>query len=199
MAKDKATLELRPDREGKLPLRSQDTPALIRNAQVLIGVQALRVTRAARAVLSVGYEVEVQPYARILVELGTHRTAIAKDDTGREAFRWLTLQRSFKERFLDMSARELYENLSRDSHGDPTAVMRLYDAGTSMIEIAPTRTHKTRASLLLHAGFLRDQAVLLSGLSEGRVVLAGLEHLDAGIGEAWIRLREEVPEQSHRP
>lgn len=82
-----------------------------------------------------------------------------------------------------MAPPDLYRNLSRDSHGDPAAVLALIDPATNVLALEPRRTPATRTSLLMYAGFCRDQAVLISGLAA--IQLDRLPELDARILAAW--------------
>jgi hypothetical protein len=149
--------------------------------QVFIGVRGWRAMRAARAVLASGYEVESSPLTRILVELMAHRRVILGDPTGAEALAWLQGQRRrhISRRVNEFAPAGLYENLSRDSHGDPVGVDRLIDRETGSLELSPKRTNASRADLLLHAGFARDQAVVIADLAGFH--LGGVESLDAAI------------------
>ena len=171
---------------------SADADALILSANVFIGARAVRVIRAARAVLARGFEGEARALDRILVELQAHRRSILEDPSGGEALAWLRRQRTrgITKRVAAMEDAELYGNLCTDSHGDPAPVLRLRDADANEIELAPQRTPATRASLLMHAGFARDQAMLISKLS-GESVIKGIDELDAEIHAAWDRLNSE--------
>ena len=174
-----------PEHGEYTPLMRRAAPTWRVHAQTVIGAKALRSMRAARAVLAVGYEWEAQPFVRIIVELLEHREAILADETGRQAYMWPTSRRTAK---IAQKSGGLYDNLSRDSHGDAATITRLFDPTDNSIELAPKRTHRTRATLLMLAGFARDQAVVvgLAGME-----ISGLEHLDSAINAGWDKLRIE--------
>jgi hypothetical protein len=159
-------------------------------AQTLIGAKALRQIQAARAVLRVGYEWEVSHFVRVIVELIEHRDAVQNDATGEQAWYWLKGTRKAKNVKIAEETRELYENLSRDSHGDVATITRLFDAEDGAFELAPRRTHRTRATLLMLAGFARNQASVVAAAS-GNMGIRGLEALDDHIASCWARLTEE--------
>lgn len=73
--------------------------------------------------------------------------------------------------------------MSHDSHGDPVAVNRLFDAESNSLIVSPTRGHASRVSLLFHAGFARDQALIVA--QAANLALDGLEALDQEIAERW--------------
>ena len=154
-----------------------------------LGVRAFRVIRAARAVLSHGLENEALAHDRILVELNAHRRAILDDETGREALAWLLRERTrgVKKRVAEMGDDDLWSDLSANAHGDPLPVLHLR-AGDAL-DLSPRRTPATRASLLMYAGFARDQAALIAHLAE--TTIRGLEELDAAIQAGWERLSAE--------
>jgi hypothetical protein len=166
-------------------------------AQQFIGVRSLRVVRAARATLAGGYEPESRAHDRILVELGAHRRAILDDESGKTALDWLKgkSRRGVTARVNAMSPSDLYKNLSQDSHGDPEPIQRLAaDATANTIYIEPRRTLATRASLLMHAGFCRDQAVVIA--QAAGIQLNGLPELDEAIRGGWDALESEYESDS---
>jgi hypothetical protein len=156
-----------------------DIGALHLHAQFFIGVRGLGTIRAGRAVLAAGYEPEARSHARVLVELQAHRQAILDDDTGTEALAWLQRKRlwGIGKRVSKIGPKELYRNLSSDSHGDPLPVERLFDPLADALMVSPRHTAGTRATLWLYAGFARDQAVLTAGLAG--MTLGGVDQLDA--------------------
>jgi len=177
-----------------------DVHLLILLALHFIGIRALRGMRAARAVLAAGYEPEAHALDRVLIELQAHRGAILADATGAEALAWVRGKRRSREKGWDgISARVktanpeaegLYGRLSQDSHGDPAPAIGLIDAEDGQVQLAPRRTVATRASLLFHAGFARDQAGLIADRAGG-ITVQGLEDLAEAIRAAWKRLEEE--------
>lgn len=170
---------------------------LILGACTLIGAHAVRIIRAATAVLATGYENEARSLDRILVELMAHRRVILDDPSGREAVAWLRRKRrrGISRKVAAMGENELYGNLCVEAHGDPGAIMRLFNPTTNTIKLGPHRTPATRASLLLYAGFARDQAVVVSQLS-GRTVIGGLDLLDEAIQKGWKDLNTETDSAS---
>jgi hypothetical protein len=185
------TAELPASADGKVPKKGPDTPKLILAAQNLIGARALRAIRAARADLSVGYEFEAQAQGRVLFELLDQREAVAKDDTGVTAWNVLHDRRSFKSRKVSAAGQELYANLSDDSHGSVATIKRLMELEGG--SIAPTRTHRTRATLLANASFALDQAALIAALAPDKVTLgAGVNEIGQGIKDRWAALTGEV-------
>jgi hypothetical protein len=106
--------------------------------------------------------------------------------------RWLGLRR---ERVFGIAKRvkasgapdDLYANLSTDSHGDPAPVQRLIGPD-GKIALAPTRGNATRATLLMHAGFARDQAVSIA--AGAGITVEGIAELDQAIQAGWERLNE---------
>jgi hypothetical protein len=82
-----------------------------------------------------------------------------------------------------MTKDDLYKNMSHDSHGDPIAVQRLFDAESKSLIVSPTRGHASRVSLLFHAGFARDQALIVA--QGASLELDGIEALDQAIAERW--------------
>jgi hypothetical protein len=63
------------------------------------------------------------------------------------------------------------------------------DHESRTIKLEPQRTIATRASLVMHAGFARDQAVVIAAAAGIR--LANLKQLDTQIDAAWKRLEAE--------
>lgn len=191
-----SSVEVEFDKAG-VPTGGEDATQHLRlYALMLMGVRALRSARAARAVLAFGYESEARQHDRVLVELISHRHAVVADESGKAAFDWLKGKagKGITAKVNAMQAEELYRNLSHDAHGDPNPVLRMMieqgsDVDTPLI-IGPVRSVSTRASLLMHAGFLRDQAVVTAQFAN--LELAGVERLDAEIREGWRRLEDEA-------
>jgi hypothetical protein len=133
-------------------------------AQRFIGVRILRATRAARALLEIGFEPEARVFERILLELDAHRRAIDADPTGEEARAWLSRERIYKTKKKIEAVGlpgDVWEMANRDSHGDPGPVLALAD-GKGTIGMHPRRTPETRWVLILHAKMARDQALLIA-------------------------------------
>jgi hypothetical protein len=161
-------------------------------ALVLMGARAVRVIRAARAVLACGYEAESRANDRILVELLEHRRAILADPTGAQAKAWMegTSGRGIGRRVAEQAPQDMYTNLSMDSHGDPRPLARLLDPATGTMYLQPIRTTATRASLLMHAGFAYDQTVAVSTFAGLEV--DGLDQLNAAVKASWKRLEADA-------
>jgi hypothetical protein len=147
--------------------------------------------RAARATLAAGYEAEARAHDRVLVELLEHRRAILADTTGGAAKAWVEGHsgRGIGKRVAAQSPEDMYANLCHDSHGDPRPLARLLDVEAGTIWLEPKRTEATRASLLMHAGFARDQAVAI-GTYAG-IELQHVDELDALISDGWSRLERD--------
>jgi hypothetical protein len=174
---------------GEIPLDKAGVPErdaeLTRLAALqLMGVRGLRVIRAARATLSAGYEAEARALDRILIELQANRGAVVADETGKTAVDWLKgkLASGITKRVAAIAPDTLYKDLSSDAHGGPTPVIRLIGTATAEVGIAPERTRKSRASLLMYAGFARDHAALIADHAGFR--LGGLHDLDDAIAAA---------------
>lgn len=176
-----------------------DTDAVIRGALIYIGIRAWRAMRAARALLATGYEHESRTLDRIIIELLAHREGILADPSGAEAVAWLQGDRGhgISARVKKLTPPDMYKSLSHDSHGDPIGVTRLIDPKTGSIELAPQRTHATRASLLMHAGFARDQAVILA--RRGDIDLDGIDRLDHAIRSRWDALKLDAAAEAPSP
>jgi hypothetical protein len=164
---------------------SGDVGELNRSAQLFIGIRGWRVMRASRAVLAAGYEVEARALDRIILELVVHRAAILEDPSGEEARAWLNGERGWRisKRVAEMTKDDLYKNMSHDSHGDPVAVRRLFNAESNSLIVSPTRSHASRVSLLFHAGFARDQALIVAQAAS--LGIGGLEAFDEEVAERW--------------
>lgn len=80
----------------------------------------------------------------------------------------------------------MYGNPCQDSHGDPRPLARLLDVEAGTIRLEPQRADATRASLLMHAGFARYQAVVIA--TYAGIEPRNLEELVAVIEAGWARL-----------
>jgi hypothetical protein len=179
------------DRNG-VPI-SGDIRLLKLFAFQMMGVRALRAMRAARATLATAYEAESRPLDRVLAELIEHRRAVLYDDTGTEAKAWLEGSRrsGIGRRVAKRAPEGLYANLSADSHADPRPLARLLDANAGVMAIEPRRTSPTRASLLMHAGFARDQAVTIATFAG--LVLSDVSAIDDAIALGGSDLTRRAP------
>jgi hypothetical protein len=158
----------------------------------LMGVKGLRAIRAARASLASGYEAESRAHDRVIAELLEHRRAVLDDATGAEANAWLEGQRGrgIGKRVAERAPENLYADLSADSHADPRPLARLLDDEKRVMSIEPRRTKATRASLLMYAGFARDQSVTIATFAG--IELEGVSALDNAIRAGWDRLDDET-------
>lgn len=167
----------------------------ILNANIYLGSRGLRAVRAGRAVLACGYEAEARAQDRVVLELAAHRKAILADETGAEADRWLAgksvrgISRKVAELLEDDT---IYAALSSESHGDPRPIHRMLDQERNRIVIAPGRTIATRNSLLLYAGFAREQAAVIANLASDRLMFEGIHHLEGAIQRASDDLLAEL-------
>lgn len=189
---DKRTAELVLGEDGETVVGG-DVRTLQLQSQVYVGIRGFRSIRAGRAVLAAGYEPEARAHDRVLIELQAHRTAILADATGNEALAWLQGKRGFgitkRVAAIGSGSKDLYRNLSQDSHGDPVPVGRLYDHEADALMLSPKRTRAARASLWLYAGFARDQAVVIAQLAG--MTLGGVDKLDSEIRAVQERLLAE--------
>ncbi len=187
------------ERSGNVQVDADGTPTggavdvLQLFALQMIGARAVRVIRAARAVLATGYESESRAHDRILFELLAHRKEILADPTGAEAKAWMDGKRVYgiAARVAKMAPGDLYKNLSMDSHGDARPLLRLLNLEEETMLLQPVRTSATRASLLMHAGLARDHAVLIAG--HAGIELSGVHSLDDEISAGWARLEADAP------
>lgn len=188
-APEQVTAQLEISEDGSL---KGDVAAIKLAAQLFIGIRAFRAMRASRSVLASGYELEARALDRIIVELLAHRTAIVEDESGAEALAWLQGERGWgiSKRVNKITPKDLYKNLSHDSHGDPIGVQRLFDPDAQSVILSPKRTYATRATLLMHAGFARDQAVAIAELAN--LQLRGIDGLTAAIKARWAHLEKEA-------
>jgi hypothetical protein len=187
-APETTELELLVGDDNKL---SGDVAGLQLAAQVFIGIRTFRAMRGGQRCLAAGYELEARALDRILIELQAHRSAIFQDETGAEALAWLQGERGrgISKKVNKTAPKDLYKNLSHDSHGDPIGVTRLMDTDGQSVFLSPKRTPSTRASLLLHAGEARDQAIAIAQLA--KIEVSGLDELDAAIKAQWQALLAE--------
>ena len=140
--------------------------AALLEAQLFLGVRIFRTIRAARSVLAAGYEPEARAHHRVLLELVAHRNAICDDPTGRQAAAWLSGKKAqgVSASVKAMTEPGLYSRLSHYSHGGPEPVLHLLDTEGQTLFLGPGHSIATRASLLLHAGIAREQAMVISAL-----------------------------------
>lgn len=188
-APEAVSIELHLDEDGT---PQGDVATLQLAAQLFIGIRAFRAMRASQFVLASGYELEARALDRIIVELLAHRQAIVEDASGAEALAWLNGERGWgiSKRVTEITPKDLYKNLSHDSHGDPVGVARLIDPDTQNIIVSPNRTLATRATLLMHAGFARDQAVVIAQLAG--LHPEGIDGLTTAIKSRWALLDEQA-------
>jgi hypothetical protein len=186
-APERVTVEVEVADDGSI---KGDVRACHLAAQLFIGIRAFRAMRASQSVLAYGYEIEARALDRIIIELLAHRKAINDDASGAEAIAWLQGERAWgiSKRVNAVTPKDLYKNLSHDSHGDPVGVERLYDSDSDSVVLSPTRTKACRATLLMHAGFARDQAVAISRLAGFE--LGGIDALTTAIRRRWGLLED---------
>lgn len=193
-----ASINLEVDRAGVPRGDEEEIRKLKLCALQFIAIRALRSARAARAVLAVGYEPEARTHDRVLAELISHRSAVVADPSGKAALDWLKGKagKGITAKVNAMQPEDLYRSLSQDSHGDPHPVLRMMAeqeaGGERPLTIGPARSVAARASLLMHAGFMRDQAVAIAHFAG--LELSGVENIDAAIREGWRRLDDEADE-----
>jgi len=143
-------------------------PAAYVRAKALLymGVLAVRAARAAIAVLRVGYEAEVLPYKRMLLELHSRAQRVADDHSGEYARQWLANRAGTPARSLREVPDGLWDVLSNASHADARAVENFLAVsradGTSLVVLPERRPVFSNGTLATMAGEIRDIAVILA-------------------------------------
>jgi hypothetical protein len=173
---------------------SGDVQGVMLFALQAMGARAMRVIRAARASLASGYEAESFGHDRILLELRTHRNALLTDPTGKEAWAWLEAEsgRGIGKRVSESAPDGLYPLLSQFAHGDARPLGRIANYETRTLRLAPKRTGMTRTSLIFHASFAADQALLIAGFTGIKLI----GHTDLKKAVVTRRKELEIAEQS---
>jgi hypothetical protein len=151
---------------------SGDVQSVMLFALQAMGARAFRVIRAARASLASGYEAESFGHDRILIELRTHRNALLADPTGKEAWAWLEAEsgRGIGKRVSESAPDGLYPLLSQFTHGDARPLGHIANYEMRTLRLAPKRTGMTRTSLIFHASFAADQALLIAAFTGFKLI-----------------------------
>jgi hypothetical protein len=154
-------------------------------ALLYIGTLALRTTRAAIAVVALGYGPEAMAYKRIVLELHTRALRVVNDHSGQYARQWLEGRAGKPSKAVSGHApSDLWANLSFSSHADYRQVEQFLavsrDDGSTHIVGGPERIpERDNATLAMFAGEARDIANLIAHEHGAR--LEGIETLDAAI------------------
>lgn len=135
-------------------------------ALMYMGVLAVRAARAAIAVLRVGYEAEVLPYKRMLLELHSRTQRVVDDESGEYARQWLTNRAGKPARSLRDVPDGLWDLLSNSSHADARAVENFlaisHEDGASLVVLPERRPDFSNGTLAMMAGEVRDIAVIIA-------------------------------------
>ncbi len=164
-------------------------------ALIIIGARAVRVIRATRALLTLGYEIEALTYDRILSELMIHRRAVITDETGDEARKWLEAPqgRGMGKRIAAVASGDLYRVHSQSAHGDGRILSALLDHNRGVLRLVPSRTGWTRWTLMFGASFLVDHAEMIAYLANIEAPTE-LATLTSDVKTAWAELRRNERE-----
>ena len=176
------------DRAGFEASENADSrPASYWRARALmyLGVLAVRTTRAAMAVLAIGYEAESMGFKRTLMEAHSRVRKVAADASGEYARRWLQGRAGKPAKAVGpFSPDELWEMLSHSSHADHRAIENFLAVsepdGSTRFLIAPERRLEvTNPTLAVFAGETRDIANVIA--HEHGLTIPHLAELDAAI------------------
>jgi hypothetical protein len=171
-----------------------DPPASYWRAKALLylGVLAVRITRAAMAVIASGYEQESMTYKRSLMEVHSRAQRVVADESGSYAFEWLRGRAGKPAKAVGgFSPDDLWEMLSHSSHADHRAVENFLaisndDGTTSLLTTPERRIQVSDSTLAMFAGETRDIAVVLA--KEHNLTIPDLDQLDAAIAAQtlWV-------------
>jgi hypothetical protein len=176
-----------------------DPPASYWRAKALLylGVLAVRITRAAMAVIASGYEQEAMTYKRALMEVHSRAQRVVADQSGSYAREWLRGRAGKPAKAVGAySPEDLWEMLSHSSHADHRAVENFLaisndDGTTSLLTTPERRVEVSNSTLAAFAGETRDVAMVLA--AEHGLTIPNLAHLDAAIA-AQPLWRDEAAE-----
>jgi hypothetical protein len=154
-------------------------------ALMYLGVLGVRATRAAMAVLSVGYEAESMTYKRTLMEVHSRVRLVAADQSGEYARQWLQGQAGKPGKAVgSFSPDDFWAMLSHSSHADHRAVENFLaisqpDGTTQLLTRPERRAEVTNATLATFAGETRDIANVIA--EEHELEIPRLAELDEAI------------------
>lgn len=158
-------------------------------ACLYLGLIAVRTTRAAMAVLSVGYEAESMSYKRTLWEVHARIQRVLADESGSYAREWLSGRARSPTRAIDdPTLLPMYQMLSHSSHADFRAVENFLaiseeDGSTTLLTMPERRAAVSNGSLAMFAGETRDIANLIA--HERGIEIEGLAQLDEAIDQHY--------------
>jgi hypothetical protein len=178
--------------QSDLPATNEEpVPAshLVATALLFLGVMAHRATRAAMALVAVGYEPETLGLKRLLTEAHSRMKAIMDDPSGEHARSWLVGPApSTAHRLVGKHAdRETFDLYSQSAHADAEGIKRWLLAPHGNREWgvigAPDRWPSFISAVMVEFAFeVRDIAV---GLASVRgLIPPGIGELDAAIDAA---------------
>jgi hypothetical protein len=182
-----------------------DAPASYWRAKALLylGVLAVRITRAAMAVIANGYEQEAMTYKRALMEAHSRVQRVATDKSGSYAREWLHGRAGKPAKAVGgFSPEDLWTMLSHSSHADHRAVETFLaisnDDGTTSLLTAPERRIQvSNGTLAIFAGETRDVARILA--AEHGLTIPNLAELDAAIAAQPLWTAPDDDEDDEKP
>ncbi len=167
-------------------------------ALMYMGVLAVRAARAGIAVLRVGYETEVIPYKRMLLELHSRTQRVVDDESGEYARQWLANRAGKPARSLRDVPDGLWDVLSNSSHADARAVENFLavsrEHGAFLVVLPERRQDFSNGTLAMMAGEVRDIAVIIA--REHKLEIPNRTQLDALVRWAF---ENHLPEGQEDP
>jgi hypothetical protein len=145
----------------------------------------LRETRAVLALLASGYEAEVMPHMRTILEAGSRAQSIEKDPSGSYAKSWLKGKAGKPSTaFAKIDANNLWRFFSHHAHADHRAVENMYavtreDGHHDLLLLPERRSDVSSGTAAMAAGGCRDMAQVVATAFE--LEIPDLVVLDAAI------------------
>ena len=155
-------------RAGSEAVTEDPPPGSYERAKALlyVGLLAVRIARAAMAVMVNGYEPETLTYKRTLLELHSRARRIVDDQSGEYARQWLKGRAGKPAGNLRDVPSGMWETLSHSSHADYRAVENFLAVsksdGTGLVLLPERRADLANATLATMAGEIRDVAGLIA-------------------------------------
>lgn len=164
-----------------------------------MAISALRASRAAMHVLSLGYEDQSVGYQRLIDELHNRAQKVRADASGQYASQWLAGRSQGKG--AKLAGQEFWDFLSRPSHADVRAIMDWiavpHEDGSVKIVIGPERRpEQANAALTYISGEARDIASMLAAEAGLAVDLRSLDLRIAAAQAEYIPGDEDEPDQT---
>jgi hypothetical protein len=182
------------------PGQPDDEPARDRlHALWYMAISALRASRAAMHIFSLGYEDQSVGYQRLIDELHNRAQRVRADASGQYATRWLAGRSQGKG--AKLAGQEFWDFLSRPSHADVRAIMDWIavpqEDGSVKIVIGPERRpEQANAALTYISGEARDIASMLALEAGLTVDLRSLDLRLAAAQAEFIPGDEDEAEQT---